>query len=88
MLLDTPVVRFASMSIFKLVLLTVALCSRGAAGMASAGKAEEKDHSSSSCAAGLAIAAVVGVAGLELNVGEARAAKGSTAGAGGAKADD
>lgn len=51
MLLEEPVVRFASMSIFRLVLLTTALCSRGSAGV-SAGKADAKFHSSSSLAWG------------------------------------
>lgn len=43
-----PVIRPASKSTFKLVLLTVILCSFGTLGAASGGRADENDHSSSS----------------------------------------
>lgn len=94
MLLEEPVVRFASMSIFRLVLLTKALCSRGSAGV-SAGKAEAKFHSSSSLAwgAGAGAGAGAGVADFEAlgkpvpKFEEERAAKGSAACAGAANAD-
>lgn len=78
MLLEEPVVRFASMSIFRAVLLITALCSRGSAGV-SVGKADAKFHSSSSLAwdtgaadadgaavAGAAAGAGAGVAGFEV----------------------
>lgn len=99
MLLEVPVVRFASMSIFRPVLLTTARCSRGSAG-ASVGRADAKFHSSSSLAwdAGAAGAegagAGAGVAGFEalekpvVKFEEERAAKGSAACAGAANADD
>lgn len=67
-------VRSAIMSIFRLVLLTVASCFSGAAGGASGGSAEEKFHSSSSAAGA---AAGAGAAGFEDR--EASAAKGSLA---------
>ena len=90
MLLDEPVVRFASMSIFRLVLLTTALFSLGSAGV-SAGKADAKFHSSSSLAWGAGAGAGVadfGALGKPVpKFGEERAAKGSAACAGAAKAD-
>lgn len=75
-------VRLATMSIFKLVLLTTALCSLGSEG-ASGGSAEEKFHSSSS----LAATGWAGAAGL--GESDASAANGSAAGdwEGGEKAD-
>ncbi len=48
------VFRLAIMSTLRLVLLTTALCSLGSCGAASGGRAEEKLHSSSSCAAAAA----------------------------------
>ena len=72
------------MSILMLPLLTRSLCSRGSAGGASTGSAEEKDHSSSSFAG----AGGAGLGCLDEKPEEARAAKGSTeAGLGGANAD-
>ena len=53
MLFEAAVVRFASMSILRLVLLTTTLCSRDNAGV-SVGRADEKFHSSSSLACGAA----------------------------------
>lgn len=81
----------AAKSIFRVVLVTTTLCSLGRA--FSEGKAEEKDHSSSSLvtvgALGCAAAWGTGVAGLELNDPPPRIANGSeVAGLGGAaKAD-
>lgn len=84
-LFDVAVVRFASRSILRLVLLTATLCSRGSAAGASAGSAEAKFHSSSSfaCAADCVADCACG------NFGEASAANGSDAGAvGGLKAEE
>ena len=70
MLLEEPVVRFASMSTFRPVLLTKALCSRGSAGV-SAGKADAKFHSSSSLACGAGAADAGGAAGAGAGAGVA-----------------
>ena len=75
-LLAEATVLFASMSILRFVLLTTVLCSLGNDGV-SVGKAEEKDHSSSSLAA--SCLGGIGVAGFELKEGEASAANGSFA---------
>lgn len=83
MLFAVPVARFASRSIFRLVLLTTILCSRGSAAAVSVGRADAKFHSSSSlgCDAGAGDADWV-------RFGDARAANGSAAGAaGGLNAD-
>lgn len=69
------VVRFASRSILRLVLLTTTFCSRGSTAGASVGSAEAKFHSSSSFTG-----AARGACG---KFGEARAANGSDAGAAG-----
>lgn len=63
-------------SILRSPSFTVAVCSLGSDGT-SAGSADEKDHSSSSFAGAAATAAGLGVAGLDPNLGDARAAKGS-----------
>lgn len=84
MLFAVPVARFASRSILRLVLLTTILCSRGSAAAVSVGRADAKFHSSSSllCDAGAGDADWV-------KLDEARAAKGSDAGAaGGLNAED
>lgn len=78
-LLEAFVVRFASSSILRPVLLTTALCSVGSDGV-SVGKADAKFHSSSS--------AGCGAAGLEGKPDAERAANGSDAcAAGGLNAD-
>lgn len=80
-LFDVAVVRFASRSILRLVLLTTTFCSRGSTAGASVGSADAKFHSSSSFAC-----AATGACG---TFEEARAANGSDAGAeGGLKAEE
>lgn len=84
MLFVVPVARFANRSIFRLVLLTTNLCSRGKAVAVSAGRADAKFHSSSSF---VCVAGVGDADGARFD--EARAANGSDAGAtGGLKAED
>lgn len=77
MLFEALVVRFASKSILRAVLLTTALCSLGNAGV-SVGSADEKFHSSSSAALGAGACA-----GGEDKLDDARAANGSEDGAAG-----
>jgi len=87
MLLATAVVLVASSSILRAVLLTTALCSRDIDGM-SGGRAEEKDHSSSSTVPGVGAAGpgITGVAGKDETLRDANGSAESPLG-GGAKAD-
>lgn len=68
----TAVLRFARKSVLRLVLLAVPLNSVGLAGACSAGRADEKFHSSSS----LETAAGFGAGGLVVNEAKALVAAG------------